>query len=120
MGRNCFASGGGGGFLSFYTTNFTDLQPSANYFTALKVLYTVVYSKSLFESDLLENVQVVATKAGHYFIRVDSCQVTKLEVKRSIVCSLGHLGLARSLRFEKKTSMMLSVRFVEMIIYLLL
>ena len=41
-------------------------------------------------------------------------------MKRSIVCSLGHLGLARSLRSEKKTSMMLSVRFVEMIIYLLL
>ena len=43
-----------------------------------------------------------------------------LKVKRSIVCSLGHLGLARSLRSEKKTSMMLSVRFVKMIIYLLL
>ena len=41
-------------------------------------------------------------------------------MKRSIVCSLGHPGLARSLRFGKKTSMMLSVRFVEMIIYLLL
>ena len=41
-------------------------------------------------------------------------------MKRSIVCSLGHLGLARSLHFGKKTSMMLSVRFVEMIIYLLL
>ena len=41
-------------------------------------------------------------------------------MKGSIVCSLGHLGLARSLRFGKKTSMMLSVRFVEMIIYLLL
>ena len=41
-------------------------------------------------------------------------------MKRSIVCSLGHLGLARSLCSEKKTSMMLSVRFVEMIIYLLL
>ena len=41
-------------------------------------------------------------------------------MKRRIVCSLGHLGLARSLRFGKKTSMMLSVRFVEMIIYLLL
>ena len=41
-------------------------------------------------------------------------------MKRIIVCSLGHLGLARSLRFGKKTSMMLSVRFVEMIIYLLL
>ena len=74
----------------------------------------------VFESDLLENEQVVATKAGHFNIRVDSCQVKKLKVKRSIVCSLGHLGLARSLRFEKKTSMMLSVRFVEMIIYLLL
>ena len=41
-------------------------------------------------------------------------------MKRSIVCSLGQLGLARSLRSEKKTSMMLSVRFVEMIICLLL
>lgn len=51
---------------------------------------------------------------------MDSCQVKKLEVKRSIVCSLGHLGIARSLCFGKKTSMMLSVRFVEMIIYLLL
>ena len=49
---NVFASGGGGGGggggkgggLLFYTTNFIDLQPSANSFTALN--YTQLYTVS--------------------------------------------------------------------------
>ena len=63
---NVFASGGGGGFLSFYTTNFIDLEPSANSFTALNHIHSCTQSVKVFESDLLENVQVVATKAGHF------------------------------------------------------
>ena len=47
---NVFASGGGGagggkgGGLLFYTTNFIDLEPSANSFTALN--YTQLYTVS--------------------------------------------------------------------------
>ena len=48
---NVFASGGGGGGgggkgggLLFYTTNFIDLEPSANSFTALT--YTQLYTVS--------------------------------------------------------------------------
>ena len=45
------------GGLLFYTTNFIDLQ--------LNYTQYCTQSVKVFESDLLENVQVVATKAGH-------------------------------------------------------
>ena len=81
-------------------------------------IHSCTQSVKVFESDLLENVQVVATKAGHLseWILVKS----KSWKWKEVLFTLGHLGLARSLRFGKKTSMMLSVRFVEMMIFLLL
>ena len=60
LGEIFLASGGGGkvGGLLFYTTNFIDLQ--------LNYTQYCTQSVKVFESDLLENVQVVAAKAGHF------------------------------------------------------